>query len=354
MDTKKIPANFFRWQFVILFCSLLVLCHSACTKTETIRVKDPGAKSLADVLKNNFSFSLFYSAVKQAGMEQQLATDTLTVLVPDNQALGRAGITSESAFGGWDAGTLKKWVQYHLLKGKLLYEDVPQTVDNEFPSLTGDPLYFSKRVRPTAVELTKRIMHVNGDTINTFNIVAGNGTLHVLQQPLKLPVPTVQSFLEADTSYSLLITAFKKFGLYDQLSQEGPFTVVAPGNALFRALNITADSISRLDTAVYKKLLFGCYVFTPNRIFASDFGDAPGVGNGPNSVGNYYYTPDAILYFDPALVYQAFGVGSPLARYGPGLTAPAARIGLRDFIAGNGIVHQLTTNLVLYPKDMHK
>ena len=334
----------------------ILLLMTACTKIETVQVNTPGAKTVADVLKNNFSFSLFYSAVKKAGLEQQLTTDSVTVLVPDNTAMGRMNIFSDTVFNGWDVNFLKRWVQYHIVTGKVAYNDVPQTVDNKYYTLGNEVLYISKRVRPTAAELLKKIMHVNGDTVNTFDITADNGMLHVLAWPLKVPVqPTVQAYLNADTTYSLFVTALKKFGLYDQLNQEGPFTILAPVNAAFRSSKVTADSIAKLDTLTYKKILFGCYVFTPNRFFISDFGDAPGIGNGPANMNNYFYTPDVILNIVPGVStsYAAYSTITS-TKLGPGNTTINAAIVNTDNLTGNGVVHQVINNLVLYPKDMLK
>lgn len=343
---------------LILLCSLFLCLLFACTKTTTIQVKDPGTKTLADVLKNNFSFSLFYAAAKKAGLEQQLATDTLTVLVPDNTALNKVSIFNESTFNTWNADSLKRWVQYHIVQGKVLYEDVPQTLDNLYNSLTGDVLYFSKPLK--APVLPAKILHINGDTANAFNIAAGNGVVHVLTQPLKLPVASsVQSFLEADTSYSFFITALKKFGLYDQLNQPGPFTVIAPVNAVFRTLRITADSISKLDTMQYKKVLFGCYVYTPSRFFISDFQDAPGKSySGIALPGDeLYYTPDCYFDFNYTTLncsYRALGYTTANQYLGGGLTRAQSLIAGRNNITGNGIVHQLTGNLVLWPNEMKR
>ncbi len=77
--------------------------------------------------------------------------------------------------------------------------------------------------------------------------------------PVPTPVPapvTIASYVSADTSFSLLLTAVKKAGLASTLSGAGTFTVFAPNNAAFRAAGLSTDAlVNTLDTATARAII---------------------------------------------------------------------------------------------------
>jgi len=353
---KTINRNSF---YVIVI--LLFLC-SACVKTSVVQEVDRGTKSTMDILNNNFSFSLFRNAVNMAGLTDKVNGDTLTILVPDNTAFERIGITTVDDLARINKDSLRKWIGHHMAKGKIKYDDVPQTVDNEYWTIDNNILYFSKRQVLEPWEVGNKYLHVNGDTLDYFDLEATNGVIHVLHTPLKYPAASVKEIIDKDTTLTLYVAALKKFRLYDQLVNEGPFTLFAPVNKAFLNLGIDEDSINRMNPASFKNLLFGSTVLTPNRIFTTDILNAKSNQNGPNGVGNYLFTLDGIVEFEMqtginpvAFVYgYVYCADYPdcYDRVGGGYGNPAAVIS-RDHIAKNGVVHKLS-NLIFYPADMQK
>ncbi|MEC5145351.1 fasciclin domain-containing protein [Chitinophaga sp. 212800010-3] len=342
-------------------CMLLLMavtgcCFISCTKKE-VYVNETTAPQpkLLQYIQNNFTFTLFYAALKKTGLDQVLEEkDSLTVLVPDNDAFKKQGINTVADIAQLNTDSLKKAIAYHILPVKVLYKDIPQTVDNEYPNLSGNTLYFSKPITPDPSGRNKG--HVNGAAFTYVDRITKNGVVHVIDRLLKQPAPSVKALLDADTTYRYFVAALKKFGLYEQLDGPGPFTVLAVPNTGFTNWNISPDSIAKLDTLQWKKYLFGVYVLYPNRLFLSDFLDAPGTKNFDNGIGNYVFSESGVLYFQylRILVYgYAKDYGT---RFNPILGDgwyKAATFINSDNIAQNGVV-QVMDKLIIYPSDMKK
>lgn len=267
----------------------------SCSKNSTALNK-PGklSQTLVSTLQNNYSFSLFYHALRKTGLDQLISGATpYTLLVPDNDAFARDSIFRDSDLDKMDTTFLRKWMSYHILPGSVTTATVPQTVNTPYQSISGQVLYFSRPVPGQSQTQTNinTILHINGDTVNTVDVTASNGVVQVMNRLLKLPAPSVQSYLIGDPRYSWFVTALQRFGLWDVLTGPGPFTVFAPDNDSFTNLGITPDSLSHLDTLHYKTSLFGIYVLGPSRIFLTDFYDA---GNGSGFAA--YFTANGIYW----------------------------------------------------------
>ncbi len=103
-------------------------------------------------------------------------------------------------------------------------------------------------------------------TIQKSLFVAAIGTIVTFSSckkddPTPEPTPTltpvtIASYVSADTSFSLLLTAVKKAGLAGTLSGAGTFTVFAPNNAAFRAAGLGTDAlVNTLDSATAKAII---------------------------------------------------------------------------------------------------
>jgi uncharacterized surface protein with fasciclin (FAS1) repeats len=334
--------------FIIGFSALVCLLGTACTKTDPVRSAAAGSNSqpLIANLEDNYSFSIFYHALKRAGLDKVIdgaAPGTFTLLVPDNDAFGRDSILNDSAIDQLDTAYLRLWMSYHILPGTITSGSVPQSLSNPYPNLAGQTLYFSRPV-PQADQSSAQVpqaLHINGDTVNNLDQMASNGVIQVMNRPLRLPVPTVQSYLSSDTVYSYLVAALQHFGMWDQLTGPGPFTIWAPNNEAFRAQGITPDSLTRIDTSLYQSQLIGIYVLTPARVFLTDFSDIQGSSSGYS--GTYLFFPDNGPYFY-LLTGQSLGVLADYISSQQQLPAPWTD---PDVLAVNGTVQGIGGLLVL-------
>ncbi|QDW25164.1 fasciclin domain-containing protein [Pedobacter sp. KBS0701] len=320
-----------------LLFSVLLLLASCVKDFDTQPEFAVGQRPLLTLLENNYSFSIFYQAIKRLGMDKTLSgNDAYTLLVPDNDAFALAGITTETV-AKLDTASLRKLIGYHIVKGTLPYNKIPQTVDYKFTTLTAQPVYFSVTL-PDPNRTKPKLLHVNGITAKKTDVMASNGVIHVLENVLTLPAASVKSILNDDPDYSLFVQALKQFGLFDQLDKPGPFVVLAPSNEVFMQNGIDESALATLDTLTYKKFLFAPYVIPGKFFFKSDLDDAPLTGTGPHGVRG----ADYLLFID----YYSFNFQLLPDKVDPSYYANAVQFSSPDHLAYNGMVHGVNSLLI--------
>ena len=301
----------------LIFLLLCVwLCAGSCTKTE---VSKPTSGSLTQTLisnlESNYAFSLFTYALRKTGLNQVVSGATpYTLLVPDNDAFATDSIFTTADLDKLDTGYLRQWIGYHIVPGNITVGSVSQTVNVPYLSVTGQTLYFSRPIPGQNQQQTvglDQTLHINGITVTTPDIEVSNGVIQVLASPLRLPVSSVQAYLAAQPKYSLFVTGLKNFGLWDQLSGPGPFTVFAPDDSSFAYYRITPDSVARMDTNTYHVNLFGVYVVYPGRIFLTDFTDIglPREGTYYTAGNVYQWDNTTGTLQDAGGIYYVDGIG---------------------------------------------
>ena len=362
----KIPAL---WWLTVLVC---LFQGMACTRTYST-VTDPSltppqtTQSLLDYLKNNYAYSIFYAGLQRTGLDKQITDSVkLTLLIPDNDAFARAGISQDSVMT-MDLTYLRKWIGFHIVQGNIGYDSIPQTVDNVYFSILGQKIFFSKPVASLNHPANgPKVLHINGTAVNNFDIRASNGYINVLNTPLNAPLEgTLQDYINADSSqFSLFKACLKKFNLWDNLKNDtgSQMTVFAPVNAAFASIqlysdalgyyfyNITLDTIASWDTSKIPRDLFAAYLI-PSRIFTTDFTDAP-TNTGSN--GNYvsYIFPDEKAYinlsvFSPQVtagILGPYAAGMRLNGATANLIAPSNQV----ITNGNNVV-QPVDRLMMIP-----
>lgn len=273
---------------------LLFSTQLACVKNPDAIPQSQTNRPLLTILKNNFSFSLFYSALQRTGLDKTLeGNGPFTILAPDNDAFTLSGISADS-LARIDTSTLKKLIGYHIIPENISYASIPQTIDFAYKSLAGPQVYFSIPLPgPQQLQgLQNQIVHIDGVNVNRVDIAASNGYIIDLSKVLSYPATSVKAYLESKPQYSFFTQALKQFGLFDMLDQPGPFVVLAPTNDIFIQNGINQDSIAGLDTLTYKKFLFSVDVLTHQLFFSTDFIDAP-----PPQTFPVYATSDVLLLF---------------------------------------------------------
>lgn len=262
----------------------LFLLFAACSKKNNVSPNAASNSSLLQplqyILENNLSYHSFDTLLKRSSYYQRILSDSsYTILLPDNTAFATAGYNIDSLLQ-LPPADLDKFVGYHLLAGAVTTDLIPQTITNPMTTLSGQTLYLSKPVvtstDPATIATAATVMRVNGITINLVNLRATNGVVHVLNYPLLLPCPSVQSYLLSHPQYSYLVAALKKFKLFDKLDSAGPYTIFAPSNAAFLKENVDSSRIysDTFDLAHYQPWLFSSGVLD-GRIFTTDFTDVP-------------------------------------------------------------------------------
>lgn len=150
-----------------------------------------------------------------------------------------------------------------------MLKDIPfNGIDVRYRTMAGTELYASTVSRDNS-----NTLYFNGSLASRKDVTLANGTLHVLDRVMKSTAKTtVQGWLSARPEYSILISGLKKFGFWDELATDGPYTILAPKNKEFEAKGMTAEVIAGLNVNSYiGDRLFGCYVMRKKHFFVSDF-----------------------------------------------------------------------------------
>ena len=256
---------------------LLISMQMACLKKpdESVTPVSQDDQPLLTILKNNYSFSMLYSALQRTGLDKTLAgAGPFTLLAPDNDAFARSGINADS-LAKIDTATLKKLIGYHIISASVISSSVPQSIDFKYPTLAGTPVYFSRPIPGPNQYGDLTALHINGVNVDNRDIAATNGYIMVLDRVLYHPAASVKIFLQQNPRFSIFVQALKQFGLFDQLDKPGPFVIMAPTNEVFANYGLDKNTITHIDTLHYKKFLFSNYVISPYRFFSTDPADAP-------------------------------------------------------------------------------
>lgn len=365
------------WLFIAMLTAV------ACKKPDFEAQQQAMASgTVSDYLKNNFDFSLFAAAIGKAGLMDTLnqTTAAFTVMAPTNSALNKDGIYNASDFDKWPADSLRYFVKTHILSVKLFYNTIPLSSDNRYDNLNNTRLYIS-RANDAQVGLTVNGVNVQKQpslgtaTQASYSITQLNGVVYALPNTVKVLPGTVQAFLLARPYFSHLVAGLKKFGYWDQLATDGPFTLYAPMDSCFERRGITLDSISRMDAAHCDPVVFGGYFLRPNHLFVLDVKQLPP----PNGVIYLaFQCPD--VKYKLIMLQQPFGSGvgivtaastamSDLEPVGPNASKPYGEKGTlflgetsntifvtnlngiyTNYTCSNGVVHLLSDLLVMPDK----
>lgn len=190
--------------------------------------------SLADIVAEDERLTTLAEAAELAGIRQTLVdTQGLTLLAP-----------TDTAFESLPDGTLELLLvePEDQLQQVLLYHMLPQPQTQEeliqqrlLQTLAGSPILLFEQDG----EFT-----VNGARFNTVDIEASNGVVHLIDSVI-LPTPPLErdaldsaaEVIAGEPDLSIFASAVEQGEYTNLLTGEGPFTIFAPTNAAFEALD---------------------------------------------------------------------------------------------------------------------
>lgn len=160
-----------------------------------------------------------------------------TIFAPINGGYG--GIEVETLLG--DSDLLSTFVGYHVVEGRLRASDLSsgQTLE----TLSGGQLQVTVEEDGTVL--------VNGSEVETANLGATDGVIHRIGDAL-LQNQTVAGRTALASNYSNLEAGLNQVGLDGTLERSGPFTVFAPQNGAFGAVD--TDTLQS-SNAFYQSVL---------------------------------------------------------------------------------------------------
>jgi len=282
--------------FVALFISNLQSCKH---DNLTMPVPNENIRPAADFIHNNYEMRLFDAALQKTGLTAELNGEgPFTVLVPNDLAFNEIGIFRPTDFDKMNKDSLRRIIAYHILPRRLYLSDIPSnSVDFRYTTREGSELYASLgSLAPGATAPTNMLFFSGAKAIRK-DVVLSNGVLHVLDKLMKPQFEkNIQEWLSDKKEYTVFVAGLKKFGLWDQLAQKGPFTVFAPTNEALEKRGVTASFLDGANPEQYiGEVLFGAYIMYDKHFFISD----SQVFTIINSNGYYkYYLKDKVHYME--------------------------------------------------------
>jgi uncharacterized surface protein with fasciclin (FAS1) repeats len=282
--------------------------------------------NIAQVAESN-NLTALSAAVTKAGLAPALTDPnaSLTVFAPTDAAFDalatQLGFTSASALvDALPASALADILSYHVLPSEKTSADLVAggTVQPTLYSFDGTSatltLATTSGVKITDAALTSA-------NVTTADVPASNGVVHVIDKVLVPPgVLSIVQMAQVNPIFSTLVGAVVSANLQGTLSGAGPFTVFAPTNDAFAAIQAT---VAGLSTADLTKVL--TYHVLATQVLAADipFGTPVGTAEGETITINAG-TPPTIT----------------------DKTSAPAPIVATDVRASNGVIHVISKVLI--------
>lgn len=256
----------------LVFTSLITMLVTSCKKDDNPQ-PTPTDPTIADIASSDTSFSFLLAAAVKAGLADELAgPGPLTVFAPTNNAFRAAGFPTKESVEAVDASTLTAILTYHIISGTVEAADVPVGPNAAVTVLSGGTVYTT---------VNSNGVFVNGVKVETADIAASNGVIHVIGRVLIPPAGNIVAVASASSDFSYLVAAITRAseGSTDVaavLSGTGPFTVFAPTNQAFIDAGFaTIADIEAADPDVLASIL--TYHVVGARVFSSDLTDGASV-----------------------------------------------------------------------------
>lgn len=280
------------------------------------------AQTIVDVAQSTGAHNTLVDLVVQAGLAETVGgPGPLTVFAPTDDAF--AALPESAAkytTPEWSAH-LTDILTYHVVSGKVMSTDL--ALDANVTMVNGGTTTITSLDPPM----------INTATINPADVEATNGVVHVTDQVL-LPTSVTSNIVDIAVGaedFSTLVDLVVAAGLAETLSGEGPFTVFAPTNAAFAALDeavvtyLTSeegkDDLTKILTYhVFPGVVYQSAVPTAEVEMVS--GDSASVKADPPMIDSANIVPGQVLASN-GVIHAIDAVILPASLELPDLSAPA-------------------------------
>ena len=222
----------------------------------------PVDNTVTGIASRTTDLSLLVKALTKAGLADDLqAAGPFTVFAPTNQAFIDAGYNSAAidALPASEIPALKELLLNHVVSGAVQSSGL---TDDSYIKTLGKGAASSTNTLSMFVDTTGGVT-LNGissviTTTNggTFNIIASNGVIHLVDEIIGLP--TVVDHAVANDNFSTLVGLLSAQGLVSTLdgTASSPFTVFAPSDAAFTTFeNQNPGVLASLNSAQVTSVL---------------------------------------------------------------------------------------------------
>lgn len=319
--------------YILKYMLITMLTISVLTSCETTSSYEADLPSIANIAVSNADFSTLEAAAITGGVAGVLsnanpndASGAYTVFAPTNDAFARLGL-NEQTLGVLQKSFLTNTLLYHVSNGNLLGSSINDGV-NSTSALSVDRRFITRG----------EDTYINGSKILATDVMASNGTVHVIDKVMiATGVDIVQSAIALQSAnvftfseLSYLVEAVVYTDLVDALtaSDGSPsFTVFAPTDQAFvdlgAALGLTftePSDIRQLPVETVRTVLLN-HVIADGGKFTSELnaGTVTPLGGDDLTLG---------AFTNGTLTVTGVGNGNQ-----------AANMGIPDVQTTNGVVH---------------
>ena len=228
----------------------------ACDDDDPVAIDEQG--TIVETAQDAGSFQTLLAALDAASLTSALEGDgPFTVFAPTDEAFAQIDSEVLNDLIG-DTDLLTSVLTYHVVSGRFTSTDVA--------NLTSATTLNGKDV---SLAFDGTTVSVDGATVLTADIEASNGIIHVIDQViLPEPIADIVQTARAAGSFNTLLTAVEAAGLTGTLKGNGPFTVFAPTDDAFEAVDPDALNALLADPAALAAVL--TYHVVPGSLEASE------------------------------------------------------------------------------------
>ena len=217
------------------------------------RVLLPLFDTVVDIAASFDDFSTLVAAVTAANLDASLrGPGPFTVFAPNNKAFNELLTELSLSIDELLAlPNLSGILLYHVIGRSVLTDDLENgplgTLFSQNLTVNTDHHPFHDGDSPFTVKgiALRDQQHRDSNVILT-NVQARNGVVHVIDRVLLPLFETVVQIATTFDDFSVLVEALTAANLVDTLQGPGPFTVFAPTNSAFDALNMTTSELLAL------------------------------------------------------------------------------------------------------------
>lgn len=185
------------------------------------------AQTITEIVQNSPDHNTLEAALDAAGLTDVLnGTDEYTLFAPTDEAFANLPDGLVEALLTDPNGVLSDILKYHVVSGAAASS-----------SLSDGQMITTVNGQDVTVSISDGMVMINGANVTTADIQADNGVVHVIDAVLIPQTTTVYDVVANSPDHTTLKTAIDAAGLDETLSSPGTYTLFAPTDAAFAAVD---------------------------------------------------------------------------------------------------------------------
>ncbi|WP_430811192.1 MULTISPECIES: fasciclin domain-containing protein [unclassified Carboxylicivirga] len=205
----------------------------------------PPTITVFDIIAGSDDHTTLEAAIVAAELKETLIGEgPFTVFAPTDEAFDALPEGTVAALLEDPTGDLAQILLYHVVAGKAMSGD-----------LHDGQMIVTVNGKEVKVTIDGSTVMINDAMVTLADLEADNGVVHVIDAVL-LPPTTVTDFLEFHPSLTTLVSLLKQAGLWETLMGLDNYTLFAPTNEAFDAIQAGRAQLKSVDDELVNTLLY--------------------------------------------------------------------------------------------------